>query len=40
MIFNVHTHINDDQEYENIKELIQECLDNNVNNLVVIGYVI
>ena len=38
MIFNVHTHINDDQEYENIKELIQECLDNNVNKLVVIGY--
>ena len=38
MIFNVHTHINDDQEYGSVKELIQECLDNNVTKLVVIGY--
>lgn len=38
MIFNVHTHINDDKEYLNIQELIQECLDNDVKKLIVIGY--
>ena len=38
MIFNVHTHINDNQEFDNAELLIQECLDNNVNKLVVIGY--
>lgn len=38
MIFNVHTHINDDQEILEAKELIQECYDNNVNKLVIIGY--
>lgn len=38
MIFNVHTHLNDDSQYEEVKELINECLENNVNKLVVIGY--
>lgn len=38
MIFNVHTHINDDQEFNERHELIQECLDSNVNKLIVIGY--
>ena len=38
MIFNVHTHINDDQEINEAESLIKECLDNNVNKLVVIGY--
>ena len=38
MIFNVHTHINDDQEYDKVEELIQECLDNKIDKLVVIGY--
>ena len=38
MIFNVHTHINDDQEYDKVDELIQECLENKIDKLVVIGY--
>ena len=38
MIFNVHTHLNDDSQYEEVKELINECLKNKVNKLVVIGY--
>lgn len=38
MIFNVHTHLNDNQEFDNAEELIQECLNNKVNKLVVIGY--
>lgn len=38
MIFNVHTHLNDDSQYEEVNELINECLENNVSKLVVIGY--
>lgn len=38
MIFNVHTHLNDDSQYGEVNELINECLENNVNKLVVIGY--
>lgn len=38
MIFNVHTHINDDQEYYEVEKLILECQFNGVKKLVVIGY--
>ncbi len=38
MIFNVHTHLNDESEFYRSEELIQECLNNNVNKLVVIGF--
>lgn len=38
MIFNVHTHINDDQEILEAKELIQECFENDVKKIVIIGY--
>ena len=38
MIFNVHTHINDDQEYFEVDSLLEECKKNNVTKLVVIGY--
>ena len=38
MIFNVHTHINDDQEYFELDKILSECQKNNVKKLVVIGY--
>ena len=38
MIFNVHTHINDDQEILEASELIQECYNNDVKKIVIIGY--
>ena len=38
MIFNVHTHINDDQEILEAKDLIQECFNNDVKKILIIGY--
>lgn len=36
MIFNTHSHIND--KLENLNELVDECLDSNVDKLAVVGY--
>ena len=38
MIFNTHTHINDDQEYFEVEKILKECNEENVTKLVVIGY--
>ena len=36
MIFNTHSHIND--KLENLNELVDECLDSNVDKIAVVGY--
>lgn len=38
MYFNTHTHLNSDELYDKRDELIQHALDNQVKNLVVVGY--
>ena len=38
MIFNTHTHINDDQQYFEVERILKECNEENVKKLVVIGY--
>ena len=36
MIFNTHSHIND--KYDQIKELLDECMQNDVTKVAVVGY--
>ena len=36
MIFNTHSHIND--KLDNLKELVDECIENNVDLIGVVGY--
>ena len=38
MIFNTHTHINDDKEYFEVDKIISECKEENVTKLLVIAY--
>ena len=38
MIFNTHTHINDDKEYFEVDKIIRECKEEKVTKLLVIAY--
>ena len=38
MIFNTHTHINDDKEYFEVDKIISECKEEKVTKLLVIAY--
>ena len=38
MYFDTHCHLNSDDLYENHDMFIQNALDNNVDNMVVVGY--